>query len=70
MFDSFFTYYFIFKWQLVQSVLFPHHVGHYLGLDLHDCAEVSRDIPLRKNMIITVEPGVYVPQHDERFPAK
>ncbi|CAB3410877.1 unnamed protein product [Caenorhabditis bovis] len=41
--------------------LCPHHVSHYLGMDVHDCASVSRDIELPANVVFTVEPGVYVP---------
>jgi len=38
----------------------PHHVSHYLGLDVHDTGRVKRNLPLRPGMVITVEPGVYV----------
>ncbi|XP_017774823.1 PREDICTED: probable Xaa-Pro aminopeptidase 3 [Nicrophorus vespilloides] len=38
----------------------PHHVSHYLGMDVHDTGSVSRDIPLQPGMIITIEPGIYV----------
>jgi len=49
------------------DVLFPHHVGHYVGLDVHDVPGYGRSIPLRAGHCVTVEPGVYVPD-DERFP--
>uniref|UniRef100_A0A914CY05 Aminopeptidase P N-terminal domain-containing protein n=1 Tax=Acrobeloides nanus TaxID=290746 RepID=A0A914CY05_9BILA len=39
----------------------PHHVSHYLGMDVHDTASVSRAIPIPSNVIITVEPGIYIP---------
>ena len=55
--------------QLIESVLYPHSIGHYLGCDLHDCELVSKDIPLKANMVITVEPGVYV-RADRRFPSR
>lgn len=35
----------------------PHHVSHYLGMDIHDTAHIDRDIPLKPGMIFTVEPG-------------
>ncbi|KAL5114190.1 aminopeptidase [Pleosporales sp. CAS-2024a] len=49
------------------SAVFPHHVGHYLGLDVHDSPGLSRSRSLDKNMVVTVEPGIYVPD-DERWP--
>lgn len=48
--------------------LFPHHVGHYIGLDVHDCPGYSRRELLRRGHCITIEPGVYVPD-DEKWPA-
>ena len=50
------------------GLLFPHHVGHYIGLDVHDCPGYSRREKLRKGHCVTIEPGVYVP-NDERWPA-
>lgn len=37
----------------------PHHVSHYLGLDVHDCPSISRSLPLVPGMCFTVEPGLY-----------
>lgn len=48
--------------------LFPHHVGHYVGLDVHDVPGYSRGEVLREGHCVTVEPGVYVPD-EERWPA-
>ncbi|KAK3316234.1 peptidase M24, structural domain-containing protein [Apodospora peruviana] len=50
------------------DVLFPHHVGHYVGLDVHDVPGYGRSVPLRAGHCVTIEPGVYVPPDDERFP--
>lgn len=50
------------------EAVFPHHVGHYVGLDVHDCPGYGRNVPLRAGHCVTIEPGVYVPD-DERFPA-
>lgn len=47
--------------------LFPHHVGHYIGLDVHDCPGYSRVGNLKEGMCVTMEPGIYVP-HDEKWP--
>ncbi|KAL4804374.1 peptidase M24, structural domain-containing protein [Aspergillus unguis] len=49
--------------------LFPHHLGHYIGLDVHDCPGYSRGYDLKAGQCITIEPGIYVPD-DDRWPAK
>ncbi|KAL3422028.1 metallopeptidase family M24 [Phlyctema vagabunda] len=49
------------------DVLFPHHVGHYIGLDVHDCPGYPRTVPLKAGHCVTVEPGIYVPD-DDRWP--
>lgn len=38
-----------------------HSVGHPLGLDTHD-VRVSGELVLEENMIVTVEPGLYIKQ--------
>jgi len=38
---------------------FMHGTSHYLGLDVHD---VGTYLPLKENSIITVEPGIYIPE--------
>jgi len=50
---------------IVCSELCPHHVSHYLGMDVHDTALVSRNLPLRPGMVITLEPGLYFPRTRE-----
>ena len=37
-----------------------HNVSHHLGLDVHDI--ISRDRVLEAGMVVTVEPGIYIPE--------
>ena len=39
---------------------FPHGIGHYLGLDVHDVGDYSE--PLKIGDVITIEPGIYIPE--------
>lgn len=38
----------------------PHATSHFLGLDVHDIGDYQ--VPLEPNMVITVEPGIYIPE--------
>lgn len=49
------------------DALFPHHVGHHVGIDVHDVPGYSKSVPLSQGHCIAVEPGVYVPD-DRRWP--
>ena len=43
---------------------FNHSLGHGVGLNIHEAPRLSqKDVSvLHKGMVITVEPGVYIPQ--------
>lgn len=38
---------------------FPHGISHSLGLDVHDICDYKI---IEENMVITVEPGIYIPE--------
>jgi Xaa-Pro aminopeptidase len=41
---------------------FTHGLSHHVGLDVHDASD-PRD-PLKAGMVITIEPGVYIPEEN------
>ena len=53
---------------------YPHGIGHWMGLDVHDMApykdENGDEIPLKKGMILTIEPAVYIDKYDKTVPKK
>jgi Xaa-Pro aminopeptidase len=62
---------------LVETLAFkkyyPHGVGHWLGLDVHDAGlHIVKGEPrkLEPGMSFTVEPGIYIPADDMSAPAE
>ena len=41
---------------------FIHSIGHHLGLETHD---ITPDEPLKVGAVVTIEPGIYIP--DEKI---
>jgi Xaa-Pro aminopeptidase len=41
---------------------FTHGLSHHLGLEVHDASDVYA--PLEAGMVITVEPGIYIPEEN------
>lgn len=45
--------------------LYPHYIGHHLGLDLHDIPSVLKYKKLVAGNVVTIEPGLYIPKDDK-----
>ncbi len=46
--------------QLACRKYFPHGLGHFLGIDVHDVGFVGE--PFQAGYVVTVEPGIYIPE--------
>ncbi len=44
---------------------FMHGTSHFLGLDTHDYG--FQELPMQANMVLTVEPGIYIPEEKMGF---
>ncbi|MBF4465618.1 aminopeptidase P N-terminal domain-containing protein [Flavobacterium sp. LC2016-12] len=45
------------------GIYYPHGCSHFLGLDVHDKGNYGGT--LKENMILTVEPGIYIPANSK-----
>lgn len=41
-----------------------HNIGHFIGLDTHDVGELKDETLLAAGMVLTIEPGLYIPDEN------
>jgi Xaa-Pro aminopeptidase len=44
------------------DIYYPHGLSHHIGLDVHDRGTYQT---LKKDMVITIEPGIYIPPNSK-----
>ncbi|KAK9908284.1 hypothetical protein WJX75_005446 [Coccomyxa subellipsoidea] len=47
--------------------MYPHSVGHWLGMDTHDTRCINHDTPMQAGVVLTVEPGLYIPNDPQLY---
>lgn len=41
--------------------------GHWLGMDTHDTRCINHDTPMQAGVVLTVEPGLYIPNDPQLY---
>jgi len=58
----------------VHKKYYPHGIGHWMGIDVHDPCPYSdengEEILFTPGMVLTIEPGIYLPEDDMDVPEK
>ena len=58
----------------VHKKYYPHGIGHWMGIDVHDPCPYSdengEEILFAPGMVLTIEPGIYLPEDDMNVPKK
>ena len=53
---------------------YPHGIGHWMGIDVHDECPYryvnGKEIELKRGMVLTIEPGIYIDESDKSVPKK
>jgi Xaa-Pro aminopeptidase len=50
----------VIKKETEPNTYYPHGCCHHIGLDVHDRGDYDK---LQENMVITIEPGIYIPEN-------
>jgi Xaa-Pro aminopeptidase len=50
------------KTETETHIYYPHGCCHHIGLDVHDRGNYDK---LQENMVITIEPGIYIPENSK-----